>query len=111
MSEASSKPTARQGDVLRFLAEALAPYLREHFSNGTEQRAVFYNQRDSPLGRRKHLAMVRRGALPGNRVGRDVLIRRELVDRFIETQRAATRGSSKAQDPLAGWGVKPKRAW
>lgn len=110
MSEASNKPTARQGDVLRFLSEALAPYLREHFNNGPEHRAVFYNQRDSPLGRRKQLAMVRRGVLPGNRVGRDVLIRRELVDRFIETQQAATRGSSKAQDPLVGWGVKPKRS-
>ncbi len=109
MSEASSGSTARTGDVLRFLAEALAPYLREQLKNTVEHQAGFYSQRNSPLGRRKHLAMVRRGALPGHRVGRDVLVRRELVDAFIETREAGRRAAPLSQDALVGWGVKPKR--
>jgi len=109
MSEASSGSTARQGDVLRFLAEALAPYLREQFKNTVEHQPGFYSQRNSPLGRRKHLDMVRRGTLPGHRVGRDVLVRRELVDAFIEAREAEKRAAPIGQDALAGWGVKPKR--
>jgi excisionase family DNA binding protein len=109
MSEASSASTARQGDVLRFLAEALAPYLREQFRNSVEHQTGFYSQHNSPLGRRKHLDMVRSGVLPGHRVGRDVLVRRELVDAFIETREAARREPPIGQDPLADWGVTPKR--
>ena len=108
MSQASSRSTARQGDVLRFLAEALAPYLREQFKD-SDQQTGFYSQRNSPLGRRKHLDLVRRGALPGHRVGRDVLVRRELVDTFIEAREAGKRAEPIGQDALAGWGLRPKR--
>jgi hypothetical protein len=47
------------------------------------------DQIHSPLGRRTHCALVRRGTVPGVRLHRRVLIRRRDLDKYIESHRAA----------------------
>jgi excisionase family DNA binding protein len=41
------------------------------------------DQNDSPLGRRRHLSLVRAGQLRGYKVGRLVLVSRDDLDQFI----------------------------
>lgn len=109
MSEASSASAARKVEVMRLLAEALAPYLRDHFEDSRQPRG-FYSQRDSPLGRRKHLALVRRGVLVGHRVGRDVLVRCEEVHAFIQSVPTTRASAHDEDDALSEWGVASRRS-
>jgi excisionase family DNA binding protein len=90
MPKDSGVPALGGEAALRLLAEALAPHLRQHF-RPTEGHAGFYSQYDSPLGRTRHLELVRRGTLPGNKVGRRVLVRRDRVDAYIEAHAASPR--------------------
>lgn len=53
------------------------------------------DQSASPLGRRAHLAAVRRGELPGRRVGKKVLVRRADLDAYI-AERGAVRVEPEA---------------
>lgn len=46
-------------------------------------------QAQSPLGRRVHCNLVRKGVLRGHKVGKRVLVRHEDLDRYIESHAAA----------------------
>jgi hypothetical protein len=48
------------------------------------------DQAQSPLGRRGHCALVRKGVLKGHKVGKRIFIRREELGRYIESHAAAT---------------------
>ena len=101
MFQASSKHAARNGEVLRIVAQALAPYLCELFQLRTPE---FYDQTNSPLGRRKHLDLVRSGTLPGQKVGRRVRVAREAIDRYMAEHGRLQHRSTRVDD-LAEWGV------
>jgi excisionase family DNA binding protein len=97
-------------DVLRAFAEALIPYLRDRLQiSGSTSDAAFYSQANSPLGRRRHLELARRGTLQARKVGRLVLVPREDVHAFIERHPARPRASESAEDPLTDWGLVSRR--
>jgi excisionase family DNA binding protein len=95
-----------QGELLRSLAEALAPYLQKYLQSATCD-SEFYSQLDSPLGKRRHLQLVRRGALPANKVGRLVLVHRKDVHAFIAAHETTASDQPDArEDVLADWGLR-----
>lgn len=47
------------------------------------------DQDHSPLGRRGHCALVRKGVLKGHKIGKRILVRHEDLDRYIESHAAA----------------------
>ena len=99
---------ARKGDVLRVIAEALVPYLRELLQPPTAS-PQYYSQLDSPLGRRRHLELARRGTLPRKKVGRMVLVRREDLDAFIDSQHPVSAAEPYDEaDILADWDLAPR---
>ena len=109
MSQRSSGSTARKGggEVLRVIAEALAPYLREYLHPAEQYEPEFYSQHDSPLGRRRHLDLVRRRVLKGKKVGRLVLVHRDELRAFIEGQ-ASTPTATGEADVLEDWGLRSR---
>lgn len=42
-----------------------------------------YDQHDSPLGSRRHCALIRRGVIPGTKIGRRYLAKRSDVDAYM----------------------------
>jgi hypothetical protein len=114
MPKASGAPAVSHDAALRAFADALAPYLAPHFGAKARDDVSYFSQYDSPLGRKRHLELVRTGALAGSKVGRLVLVRKEHVRAYIEqgtTQVEATcdgrGGPTEAEhaDLLADWGL------
>jgi hypothetical protein len=95
-------------DVLRSLAHALTPYLRPLLASNDASEPEYYHQNNSPLGRRRHLALVRRGVLKGRKVGRRVLVSRDDLRAFLEEHPRAA-GLSPDAHPLHDWGLTPRR--
>lgn len=52
-----------------------------------ERSRDWVDQAESPLGRQRHIALVKTGKLPGYRDGRRVLVKRADIDRYIESKR------------------------
>jgi hypothetical protein len=73
---------ARALDVIQQAVNSLAAGLEQlrHTDDWIDQHA-------SPIGKRAHLEAVRRGELPGRKVGHLVLVRRGELDAFIERHR------------------------
>jgi excisionase family DNA binding protein len=97
-------PPAGADDLFRLLANLLAPYLSR---SGGEVGLAYYDQGNSPLGRRQHLDLVRRRLLPGHKVGRKVLVRRDAVDAYLETLKPGS--CDRPTTPggvLSDWGLK-----
>lgn len=114
MPKASGVPAVSPDEALRAFADALAPYLALHFDAKWRDDVSYFSQYDSPLRRKRHLELVRMGALPGNKVGRLVLVRKEHVRGYIEQSTARVeatcdgRGSQAEADQsdlLADWGL------
>lgn len=61
----------------------------------------YYSQADSPLGRRLHLSLVRSGKLRGTKIGKRVLVRRDVMRDFIDSQ-AKSKPRLTVADILAG---------
>ncbi len=103
----SARRLASGSDALaRLLAKVLAPYLQEYLRSRADSAPPYYHQADSPLGKRRHLELVRRGVLAGHKAGRLVLVRRDDVHAYIEARNATRRASvSVADDPLEDWGL------
>lgn len=97
-------PPAGADDLFRLLASLLAPYLS---GSASEAGPAYYDQGNSPLGRRRHLDLVRRGLLLGHKVGRKVLVRRDAVDAYLETLRPGSCDRPTTPDGvLSDWGIK-----
>ncbi len=62
-----------------------------------QSREDWIDQRRSPLGRKMHCALVRRGELPGISVHRRVLVRRRDLDAYIESHARATQADQEAR--------------
>lgn len=67
--------------LLDALADRIAERVVKRLSTGGLDG--FIDQAGSPLGRRRHIEAVRSGVLPGVRIGRRYLARREDVERFV----------------------------
>jgi hypothetical protein len=87
---------ARAGEAMTLLADVLAPLLRELLDEDGGSADGYYSQLDSPLGRRRHLRLVRQGALPGARVGRRIFIRRTVVHEYIDSEGRSSRAAPEA---------------
>lgn len=63
---------------------ALAEFVRDVVQQTTAPReADWVDQHESPLGKRRHLELVRAGVLPGSKRGRRVFVRRTDIEAFI----------------------------
>lgn len=86
--------------ALRF-ADDIATAL-EVQSNGTE----WVDQNTSPLGKRRHLALVRSGTLLGTKEGRKVLVRRSDIDAYlVQHPSVRTVKGETADDVLTEFGL------
>jgi hypothetical protein len=94
-----------KGDVLRALAQALTPYLRQSLGSPDSGELEYYHQNNSPLGRRRHLSLVRNGALRGRKVGKRVFVSRRDMAAFLEEHPSAAVDTSTPPDPLHDWGL------
>ena len=109
MKKTSNESVAGKGDVLRLLAQTLAPYLAECMPAPAPPAATYYHQDDNPLGRRRYLALVRRGVLQGRREGRKVFVLRSELDAYIAAQPRVTPSTEATADPLEEWGLRRRR--
>jgi excisionase family DNA binding protein len=63
--------------------------LIDEIVNAIEQQstgAEWVDQKSSPLGRDRHMRLVRAGTLPGKKDGRRVLVRRADIERYLQTK-------------------------
>lgn len=72
---------------------------------GSTPTNEYYDQRTSPLGRRRFLEAARRGAFPSTKQGKLVLARRADVDRWIATARRAPVEVPESDDELSDEGL------
>ena len=101
-------PVDPAAGLLDQLARLIARHVVDELRAGSSPDWV--DQASSPLGARKHCAAIRSGKLPGARVGRRWLARREDVDRYIrEPHPRKPRKASLADDLAAELGVEVKR--
>jgi hypothetical protein len=96
-------------DVLRALAQALTPYLRQTLASSDPSEPEYYHQNNSPLGRRRHLELVRKRVLRGRKVGKRVLVAREDMRLFLEEHPSADARVLQNTDPLDDWGLTRRR--
>ncbi len=88
-----STPTLRDAGALvqpliDLLAEPIARRVVDLLRAG--DLADHYDQTTSPLGSRRHCALIRRGVIPGTRIGRRWLALRSDVDRYLSGTAAPT---------------------
>ncbi len=81
-------PDARIARAKRVIADAITDLVEALVAKGVVA-SEWIDQDASPLGRRRHLDLVRSRVLPGVREGRKVLVRRRDVEAYLE-KRAAT---------------------
>ena len=77
------------------LAEAVAELVSAHVSKGAAA-AEWVDQTSSPLGRRRHLELVRRGVLAGRKEGRRILVRRADLDAYLAVDRPKPEADAEA---------------
>ena len=70
-------------------ARARAALKRLSLPEGGQCDGQWVSQKESPLGRAKHLALVRGGALQGYKVGRQVFVKRDEIHAYIQKHRLA----------------------
>ena len=84
-----------QAAALRF-ADELFEVIEQHTSGGE-----WVDQNHSPLGKRKHLAAVRAGELPGVRDGKSVLVKRADLEAYL-IRKAVITGAKQDADDVHG---------
>jgi hypothetical protein len=85
--EAGCVMTKQPGSLHERLAALYAELADVHRRLASDEGALYYDQRSSPLGPRLHCGLVRSGAIPGFRAGRRILIRRVDLDAYLERHR------------------------
>jgi len=91
------RQTVEVSRLLEELAREIAVRVVDHL-RATDVPG-YLDQSTSPLGRRRHIAAVRSGRLPGIRIGRRYLARSEDVDAYV-ARAPATRDSSRILHPV-----------
>lgn len=77
--------TDTRGSVLRQRLHTLIDEIVDAIESGATG-AEWVDQTNSPLGRDRHLRLVRSGTLPGRKDGRRVLVRRRDLDRYLDSK-------------------------
>ncbi len=81
---------------LRLELHALIDKIVDAIQTGTTG-AEWVDQKTSPLGRARHCALVRSGALPGKKDGRRILVRRVDIEKYLE-RKTVIRVDEKADE-------------
>ncbi|MFO0591876.1 MAG: helix-turn-helix domain-containing protein [Polyangiaceae bacterium] len=73
------------GAVLSMFAHLLAPFMAAALARAPQNDPEdgWVDQPCSPLGRRLHCSLARRGALPARKLGRRWLVKRTVVEAYI----------------------------
>src|SRR5262245_46482863 len=89
MHPARPPPTreARLDRAKALLATAIEEIVEATLDMKGEGSGEWVDQATSPLGRRRHCALVRAGKLPACRDGRRVLVRRADIEAYLATKR------------------------
>ncbi len=99
--------------TLRSRVEAAAIRFADEIVSAIELHtgsSEWVDQNDSPLGKRRHMALVRSGELKGRKDGRKVLVKRSELDAYIERNAITTAGSTdEADGVLAEMGLRGVR--
>lgn len=74
--------------LIDLLAEPIARRVVDLLRAGESRE--HYDQHDSPLGPRRHCALIRAGKIPGTRIGRRWLALRSDIDRYLGGSAAPT---------------------
>jgi hypothetical protein len=106
MKKTSNSSVAGKGDVLRMIAQAVAPYVADKRQTHPPPTPAYYHQDDSPIGRRRFLQLVRKGTLQGRKVGRRVLVLCDEVHAFIESHPTVATSPTTDGDALDDWGLR-----
>ncbi len=75
-------PQARIERAKRLLAESIVELVAAQVEQASTA-AAWVDQNHSPLGKRRHLSLVRSGALKGSREGILVFVRRAEIDAYL----------------------------
>jgi hypothetical protein len=88
----SAHASADAGAALSALVDLIADAVVQRLKgaevapgSGAQAPSSWYNQDTSPLARRTYLALCRSGRVEGRRVGKMVLVRRDVLDAWILT--------------------------
>jgi len=79
-------PEARADRAMRTIVSAIDELIAARLAGGFAA-SEWVDQCSSPLGRRRHLALVRSGVLRGVKEGRRVLVRRSDLDAYLAGHR------------------------
>ena len=82
MSKLSGPSKALFDELFEQFADAVAEKIVQRMQSGP---GTYVDQSTSPLGRRRHIAAIRSGKLPGTRVGRQYLARAADVEAFVRS--------------------------
>jgi hypothetical protein len=121
--DAALPPNVRRDRATRALVAALEQFVAECVAGATPTFPEWVDQDASPLGRRRHLAAVRRGHLVGCKVGKRVLVRRADLNSYLEKQTVVVvpqagdasdevdpyRVAEVAAEVLASVGLRPRK--
>ena len=91
-------PEARAERATRLIAEGVKKLVEATLARGAAE-TEWVNQAHSPLGRRRHIVLARKGIIPSKKIGRDILVRRSDLDAYIQRE-GLSRGVPLDDEPL-----------
>lgn len=80
---ATITPEAALERAKRTIAEGVSDLVEAYLAKGAAT-SDWIDQAHSPLGRRRHLDLVRQGKLPARKDGKKMLVRRSDIDRYLD---------------------------
>lgn len=87
---------ARIDRARRMLFDAITEMISAHVERQTTG-AEWVDQSVSPLGRERHMRLVRTGTLPGKKDGKRILVRRADIEKYLE-KKTVIRVDEKADE-------------
>lgn len=88
-------PEARRERAKRLIADGIAELIEATIASGVAANE-WVDQKTSPLGRDRHLRLVREGKLPARKVGRRVLVKKADLDAYFDRE-GVVRGPKRTE--------------
>ena len=91
------------GALVNMIANAVVVRLRAAVpvaASSVEAPSMWYTQDTSPIARRTYLGLCRSGAVESRRIGKSVLVRREVLDAWIAANGTASTAPAEAASPI-----------
>jgi excisionase family DNA binding protein len=85
VKDRSLTPEARLERAKRTIAEGISEMIEATIARGVAANE-WVDQKSSPLGKNRHLALARTGKIPSKKVGQLVLIRRDDLNAYLERE-------------------------